>query len=93
MFFKNLFMNTTEAVTDAVTDAIEAIGGIDGEVVTMIATAESAFSFTPANFVSNLYYMGVGMLAIFIVIAAIIGMVYALDVLVKAFSLKLPKKQ
>jgi ABC-type transporter Mla maintaining outer membrane lipid asymmetry permease subunit MlaE len=93
MFFKNLFMNTTEAVTDAVTDAIEAIGGIDGEVVTTVAAAESAFSFNPANFVSNLYYMGVGMLAIFIVIAAIIGMVYALDVLVKAFSLKLPKKQ
>ena len=55
--------------------------------------AESAFSFNPANFISNLYYMGVGMLAIFVVIAAIIGMVYALDVLVKAFSLKLPKKQ
>ena len=55
--------------------------------------AESAFTFTPANFVSNLYYMGVGMLAIFVVIGAIIGMVYALDILVKAFSIKLPKKQ
>ena len=89
MFFKHLFLTATEAV-DAV---IEAIGGIDGEVVTMTASADTAFTFAPANFISNLYYMGVGMLAIFVVIAAIIGMVYALDVLVKAFSLKLPKKQ
>lgn len=83
MFFKNLFMNTTEAVETVAETVAE----------TTEVLAESAFSFTPANFVSNLYYMGVGMLAIFIVIAAIIGMVYALDVLVKAFSLKLPKKQ
>lgn len=93
MFFKNLFLTATEAVTEAVTDAIEAIGGIDGEVVTTVATAESAFSFNPANFVSNLYYMGVGMLAIFVVIGVIICMVYALDVIVKAFSVKTPKKQ
>jgi ABC-type transporter Mla maintaining outer membrane lipid asymmetry permease subunit MlaE len=83
MFFKNLFMNTTEAVETFAETVAE----------TTEVLAESAFSFNPANFVSNLYYMGVGMLAIFIVIAAIIGMVYALDVLVKAFSLKLPKKQ
>ena len=89
MFFKHLFLTATEAV-DAV---IEAIGGIDGETVTMTTAAESAFTFVPANFVSNLYYMGVGMLAIFVVIAAIIGVVSALDVLVKAFSIKLPKKQ
>ena len=89
MVFKNLFLTATEAV-DAV---IEAIGGIDGEVVSMTATAESVFTFAPANFISNLYYMGVGMLAIFVVIAAIIGVVYALDVLVKAFFVKLPKNQ
>jgi len=83
MFFKNLFMNTTEAV-ETVAETVAQTS----EVLT-----ESAFTFTPANFVSNMYYMGVGMLAIFVVIAAIIGMVYALDVLVKAFSLKLPKKQ
>jgi ABC-type transporter Mla maintaining outer membrane lipid asymmetry permease subunit MlaE len=76
-------MNTTEAVETVAETVAE----------TTEVLAESAFSFNPANFVSNLYYMGVGMLAIFIVIAAIIGMVYALDVLVKAFSLKLPKKQ
>ena len=29
-------------------------------------------TFNPMNFVSNLYYMGVGMLGIFIVIGAII---------------------
>ena len=83
MFFKNLFMNTTEAV-ETVAETVAQTS----EVLT-----ESAFTFTPANFVSNMYYMGVGMLAIFVVIAAIIGMVYALDVLVKAFSLKLPKNQ
>ena len=87
MFFKNLFMNTTEAVTET----LETVAETAAETVEVLA--ESAFTFTPANFVSNLYYMGVGMLAIFIVIAAIIGMVYALDVLVKAFSVKLPKNQ
>ena len=87
MFFKNVVLTATEAV-DAV---IEAIGGIDGEVVSMTAAADTAFSFTPANFVSNLYYMGVGMAAIFVVIAAIIGVVSALDVIVRAWSVKLPK--
>ena len=86
MFFKNLFLNTVP-----VTEAVETVAETVAETTEVLA--ESAFSFNPANFVSNLYYMGVGMLAIFIVIAAIIGMVYALDVLVKAFSLKLPKKQ
>ena len=86
MFFKNLFLNAAP-----VTEAVETVAETEAE--TMEVLAESAFSFNPANFISNLYYMGVGMLAIFVVIAAIIGMVYALDVLVKAFSLKLPKKQ
>ena len=87
MFFKKFFLTTTDAVTEAVETVAETVAETT-EVLT-----ESAFSFTPANFVSNLYYMGVGILAIFIVIAAIIGMVYALDVLVKAFSIKLPKNQ
>ena len=86
MFFKNLFLNTVP-----VTEALETVAETVAETTEVLA--ESAFSFNPANFISNLYYMGVGMLAIFVVIAAIIGMVYALDVLVKAFSLKLPKKQ
>ncbi len=86
MFFKNLFLNTVP-----VTEAVETVAETVAETTEVLA--ESAFSFNPANFISNLYYMGVGMLAIFVVIAAIIGMVYALDVLVKAFSLKLPKKQ
>ena len=86
MFFKNLFLNAAP-----VTEAVETVAETVAETTEVLA--ESAFSFNPANFISNLYYMGVGMLAIFIVIAAIIGMVYALDVLVKAFSLKLPKKQ
>ena len=86
MFFKNLFLNAAP-----VTEAVETVAETVTETTEVLA--ESAFSFNPANFISNLYYMGVGMLAIFVVIAAIIGMVYALDVLVKAFSLKLPKKQ
>ena len=87
MFFKNLFLTATEAV-DAVTDVI---GEIAGEVVTLEATAETGFSFNPMNFISNMYYMGVGMLAIFVVIAAIIGVVYALDIIVRAYTVKLPK--
>ncbi len=86
MFFKNLFLNAAP-----VTEAVETVAETVAETAEVLA--ESAFTFTPANFVSNLYYMGVGMLAIFIVIAAIIGMVYALDVLVRAFSIKLPKNQ
>ena len=86
MFFKNLFLNAAP-----VTEAVETVAETAAETAEVLA--ESAFTFEPANFVSNLYYMGVGMLAIFVVIAAIIGMVYALDVLVKAFSLKLPKNQ
>ena len=86
MFFKNFFLNAAP-----VTEAVETVAETVAETTEVLA--ESAFSFNPANFISNLYYMGVGMLAIFVVIAAIIGMVYALDVLVKAFSLKLPKKQ
>ena len=86
MFFKNLFLNAAP-----VTEAVETVAETVAETTEVLA--ESAFSFNPANFISNLYSMGVGMLAIFVVIAAIIGMVYALDVLVKAFSLKLPKKQ
>ena len=87
MFFKRFFLTTTDAVTEAVETVAETVAE------TTEVLAESAFTFTPANFICNLYYMGVGMLAIFVVIGAIIGMVYALDVLVRAFSIKLPKKQ
>lgn len=86
MFFKRFLLNAAP-----VTEAVETVAETVAETAEILT--ESTFTFTPANFVSNLYYMGVGMLAIFIVIAAIIGVVYALDVLVKAFSIKLPKKQ
>ncbi|MBE6657699.1 MAG: hypothetical protein E7604_04555 [Ruminococcaceae bacterium] len=86
MFFKNLFLNAAP-----VTEAVETV--VETMAETTDVLAESAFTFNPANFISNMYYMGVGMLAIFVVIAVIIGMVYALDVLVKAFTVKLPKKQ
>ena len=42
--------------------------------------AESAgFSFEPINFIENLQYMGLGMLAIFIVIGVIVGITYLLN--------------
>lgn len=90
MFFKKFFLTATEAVTETVETVAET--AVETAAQTAEVLAETAFTFTPANFVSNLYYMGVGMLAIFVVIAAIIGMVYALDVIVKAFSVKVPKK-
>jgi len=37
------------------------------------------FTFTPANFVSSLQYMGMGMLGIFVVIGAIILVTVALN--------------
>ncbi len=37
------------------------------------------FAFHPENFVSNLKYMGLGMLCIFIVIGVIIGVVMILE--------------
>ena len=42
----------------------------------------------PGNFVSNLYYMGVGMLAIFVVIGVIILATVALDRGMKAVEKK-----
>lgn len=86
MFFKNLFLNAAP-----VTEAVETVAETVAETTEVLT--ESAFTFTPANFVSNLTYMGTGMLAIFVVIAVIIGMVYALDIIVKAFTAKTPKNQ
>ena len=37
------------------------------------------FTFTPANFVSSLEYMGMGMLGIFVVTLVIIGVVTLLN--------------
>ena len=39
------------------------------------------FNFNPSAFVDNLYYMGYGMLGIFIVIGIIIGITYLLNFL------------
>lgn len=35
-------------------------------------------NFNPSNFLSNLKYMGVGMLGVFIIIGVIIGATYAI---------------
>ena len=37
--------------------------------------------FNPMNFVTNLQYMGVGMLGIFVVMGVIIGAIYGLSAL------------
>lgn len=39
--------------------------------------------FNPMNFIANLKYMGLGMLAIIVVIGVIIGVTMALNVLTK----------
>ena len=48
-----------------------------------IAVANGGFTFNPQNFVENLKYMGLGMLAIFIVIGVIVGITYLLNTLFK----------
>ena len=53
------------------------------EEVGQESDGEKTFFFTPGNFVSNLYYMGVGMVGIFLVIGII---VLATVVLNRAFS-------
>ena len=45
--------------------------------------ASEGFFFRPVNFVENLNYMGIGMLAIFIVIGVIVGITYLLNLLFK----------
>ena len=42
-----------------------------------------SFYCSPSSFVENLKYMGIGMLAIFIVIGVIVGITYLLNVLFK----------
>jgi 1,4-dihydroxy-2-naphthoate octaprenyltransferase len=46
-----------------------------------VAALNSGFTFNPQNFVENLKYMGLGMLAIFIVIGVIVGITYLLNAL------------
>jgi hypothetical protein len=42
-------------------------------VVNLAAEVAPKLSFNPQNFISNLKYMGIGMLVIFVVIGIIIG--------------------
>ncbi len=56
----------TEALTEAVTEAVT-------------EAASSGILFEPLNFVSNLKWMGLGMLGIFLVIAAIWGVTVVLN--------------
>jgi hypothetical protein len=76
-------------------DSTLTIGAIDGETVVLFADAKAettaatetsaAIGFEPMNFVTNLQYMGTGMLTIFIVIGAIILATTAIN---KIFSKK-----
>ena len=73
-------------------DSTLTIGAIDGETAVLFAEAETtttetsaAIGFEPMNFVTNLQYMGTGMLTIFIVIGAIILATSAIN---KIFSKK-----
>ena len=50
--------------------------------VTLLAES-TGFNFEPFNFVDNLKYMGLGMLAIFIVIGVIVGITYLLNSIFK----------
>ena len=85
----------TETVLDSDSAPILTIGAIDGETVVLFADAEAettaatetsaAIGFEPMNFVTNLQYMGTGMLTIFIVIGAIILATSAIN---KIFSKK-----
>ena len=49
------------------------------KLYTLLATLR--VTFNPQNFVENLKYMGLGMLAIFIVIGVIVGITYLLNAL------------
>jgi hypothetical protein len=46
-----------------------------------VTALNSGFTFNPQNFVENMKYMGLGMLAIFIVIGVIVGITYLLNAL------------
>ena len=50
--------------------------------VTLLAES-TGFYFDPTNFVENLKYMGLGMLAIFIVIGVIVAITYLLNAIFK----------
>ena len=63
---------TTAVVTEAVEAAVEAV----------TEAASSGVMFEPLNFVMNLKWMGLGMLGIFMVIAAIWGVTVALNKIV-----------
>ncbi len=58
------------------------IGGADGPTAVLVSEG-SDFMFNPMNFVDNLYYMGVGMLGIFVVIGLVWFTTFAIN---KIFS-------
>ena len=69
------FVSASPAPTDD-TAGESAVGGVQDPDN---AEVKQEFKFEPANFISNLYYMGVGMVGIFLVIGIIILSVVALN--------------
>ena len=66
-----------------ITTSIGIIGSADGP--TAVLVSNDSFMFEPTNFITNLSYMGLGMLGIFIVIGLIMVVTFALN---KIFSKK-----
>ncbi len=65
------------------------IGGADGPTAILVSDG-SSFVFEPMNFISNLSYMGYGMLGIFVVIGLIMATTAFLN---RAFSDKKDDEQ
>ena len=66
-----------------IASSIGIIGSADGP--TAVIVSDGSFMFEPTNFVSNLKYMGIGMLGIFVVIGLIMIVTFVLN---KIFSKK-----
>lgn len=64
-------VSASPAPSDDASDTVgeSEVGGADAPDNT---EGKQEFKFEPANFVSNLYYMGVGMIGIFLVIGIIV---------------------
>lgn len=66
-----------------IASSIGIIGSADGP--TAVLVSDGSFVFEPTNFITNLSYMGLGMLGIFIVIGLIMVVTFVLN---KIFSKK-----
>ncbi len=65
--------NPADTTTPAQTETSAEAEDADGTAAEGDADGDSAFQFKPMNFVTNLKYMGIGMLCIIIVMGVLIG--------------------